>query len=303
MSYLITLNQTAVYMNQQSVLNKCWHALTFGTMGHNFPSQLEMLATSIFCRILQTSSMQQREICVMNSKLLLTYGSFSSNPPLLLHNWIRPSLSVTWCVFRWLWGANNFLHTTQLYSCSPLCMRRCLLRLPRKLKDFLNTSQQNSHSPLCMRWCFFSSHSWLNDLLHTSQQNGRTPLCVCWCLFRLLWLLKDFLHTSQQNGRSPLCMRWWVFRFPWYLNDLLHTSQQNGRSPLCMRWWVFKLSSRLNDLLHSSQEYRCSSPHTGWSSFRVLCKMRWNYMRNHAMKINKSETHVQRELKRLGAKG
>jgi hypothetical protein len=163
------------------------------------------------------------------------------------------------------------------------------------------------HLSLCVTWCVFTWLWCANKLLHTTQLYARSPICMGRCLLRLLRTLNDLLHTSQLKGCSPLCMCWCDLREPWRLDDLLHTSLQSGLSPLSMtwcvlHWWALRLHCWVNDLSHSSQEYRRSPLHTGWSSFRVLCKTEGSNMKNTPMKRNNSETHEHTEVKRVGLK-
>ena len=64
--------------------------------------------------------------------------------------------------------------------------------------------RESLFTPLCIRKCFLRLAAWVNDLLHSLHLYSFSPLCLCKCLLRCPAWLNDWLHCAHLCNFSPV---------------------------------------------------------------------------------------------------
>ena len=123
-------------------------------------------------------------------------------------HYVRPLSTVgEYMVLQNSISTNYFWYSVQGWGFSPVCISKCLPKVPAMLNDFLHSVVQ---------LCVFS------------------PLSLNMCSINFPVRVNDFLHCAQVWGFSPVWIGIWVLRFPAWLNDFLHSVHLCGFSPLWM---------------------------------------------------------------------
>lgn len=143
------------------------------------------------------------------------------------------------CTLRLVLLWKDFIQTLHGYGCSLLCTRKCIVRPPLVLNVFLQKMQEYGHYSVCTHTCLMRLCC-MNDWLQTLPGYGHSPVCThTWTVTSTCWW-KDFLHKSQEYGHSLLCIHICTEREFWWVKTCLHTSHSWMRY---MLHWYFTLMS------------------------------------------------------------
>ena len=88
-------------------------------------------------------------------------------------------------------STNDFSHSVQGWGFSPVCISKCLPKVPAMLNDFLHSViQLCGFSPLSINMCSFNFPVCVNDLLHCAQMWVFSPVWMSiWVPdFQLGWI-------------------------------------------------------------------------------------------------------------------
>ena len=105
-------------------------------------------------------------------------------------------------------STNDFSHSVQGWSFSPVCISKCLPKVPAMLNDFLHSVVQLcGFSPLSMNMCFFNFPVCVNDFLHCAQMWGFPQYEKAYesLLSSSTSNLSLALKVSQSTLTSPYC--------------------------------------------------------------------------------------------------
>ena len=133
---------------------------------------------------------------------------------------------------------------------------RWFLRFPAWLNDFLHSEQVCSFSPLWVVMCLLRVPASLNDFSHSVHLCGSSPL---WWRLRCSALLKDSVHSAHLCSFSPLWIKRCSLRVPAMLNYLVHLVHVCDFSPLWVNRCRFRFLASLNDFC--IQHSCVASPH------------------------------------------
>ena len=139
-----------------------------------------------------------------------------------------------------------WLFTLCAYMCdfSPLWVstEHMVLQTSISTNDFSHSVQGWGFSPVCISKCLPKVPAFLNDFLHSVQLCGFSPLSMNMCSINFPVCLNDFLHCAHVWVFSPVWMSLWVLRFPAWLDHFLHSVHLCGFSPLwvsmCRIMWL-----------------------------------------------------------------
>lgn len=140
------------------------------------------------------------------------------------------------CLFRFPLWLNRSRHNLHSYGFSPLCIRKCLVRVLLSEKAFLH----RRHLKIVLT---VGHMTWTWSILQTHLY-GLSPEWV------LIWVVTEELcenllsQTGHLNGFSPEWVRTCAVKLAAWENDLLQSLHRNGFSPLCVLKWVFNVLGR-----------------------------------------------------------
>ena len=133
-------------------------------------------------------------------------------------------------------STNDFSHSVQGWGFSPVCISKCLPKVPALLNDFLHSVVQLcGFSPLSMNMCSINFPVCLNDFLHCVQVRGFSPVWMS------KWALKspppwlDFLHSvrcAYVRLLSTVGEHIWFFRLP-FQPMIFYTRYKGGAFLQC----------------------------------------------------------------------
>lgn len=142
------------------------------------------------------------------------------------------------CFFKVEIPQKPFLHTSQAYGFSLMCVLSWITHLAFITKPFSQTPHLYGFSSECDHTCFFKLELSIKPLLHTSQVKGFSPVCFLSWITRSRFVVNPF---SQKRHLLSLSCEWFskcLLRFDWSANPRPHTSQVKGFSPVCVLSWM-----------------------------------------------------------------
>ena len=98
-------------------------------------------------------------------------------------------------------STNYFWYSVQGWGFSPVCISKCLPKVPAMLNDFLHSVVQLcGFSPLSMNMCFFNFPVCVNDFLHCAQVWGFSPVWMnIWVSFCRAGILAISCHIFSKS--------------------------------------------------------------------------------------------------------